>query len=165
MVAYWGVATALLFFAAYAMAAEPQRVLFLHFFGPNFEPWDTIAAYLRTDLAEQSPKTLDLYEASLQTARFSSTGQDAPFVGYLQALFRDHRPDLVVAIGGPAVRFVETNGHALFPSTPTLFSGVDERILQEFGPCDNCAAVTVSIDIQQLARIYSRCRPRPPRWL
>src|SRR5262245_20677084 len=46
--------------------AEPQRVLLLHSFGPDFSPWNTITPRFREDLRKLSLHPIDLYEASLQ---------------------------------------------------------------------------------------------------
>jgi signal transduction histidine kinase len=147
-----GLALAMLVFAGCAIAAEPQRVLFLYSFGRNFQPWDTFADYLRTDLARQSQRPLDFYEASVQAARFSDSNEDAPFVNYLRALFSGRQPDLIVAIGGPAVRFMQANAPHLFPSTPSILAGFDARILQGSDPPQNSAVVAVSIDIQAIIK-------------
>ena len=154
-----GVCIAWLAFASYAAAAPPQagaatpqRVLFLYSFGRNFEPWDTFGEYLRTDLTKQAPRPIDLYEVSLETSRFGGSEQDAPFVGYLQALFLDRQPDLVVAIGGPAVHFLAGNGKSLFPTAKLLYAGADERMLQGFAPSRNSTSVLASIEPASLIR-------------
>ena len=62
----------LLFAVIGAQAAEPRRVLLLHSFGQNFAPFSDFAGRFREQLVRQSPEPIDLYEASLETARFSS---------------------------------------------------------------------------------------------
>ena len=46
---------------------------------------------------------------------------------YLTALSAERRPDLVVAIGGQAARLALSRRGHLFPATPVLFAGVDQR--------------------------------------
>src|SRR5260370_33063863 len=154
-----GIATALLLFSSWSIAAEPQRVLFLYSFGRDFEPWDTFGGYMRTDLAKQLGRQLDLYEVSLQTSRFSEGEQDAPFVNYLQALFAGRPPDLVVTLGAPAARFMKSNGGRLFPSAPTLFAGIDERFLRDLVLRDSDGAVPVSIDLKALVDNILQVQP------
>jgi len=47
-------------------------VLLLHSFGQNFAPFSDFAGRFREQLVRQSPEPIDLYEASPETARFSS---------------------------------------------------------------------------------------------
>ena len=106
--------------------SEPKRVLLLHSFGRDFAPWNEYARTFREELSRQSPDPFDLYEASLATARFPDE-EEGPFVEYLRALFAKRRLDLVVAIGSPAVGFVQRHRQGLFPSTPAVYTGVERR--------------------------------------
>jgi len=155
----WAGLVLLLMVAVSATAAEPKRVLLLHSFGRNFQPFDTFAAYLRTDLAEQSPEPLDLYEVSLETARFAEGEQEAPFMDYLLALLAERPPDLVVTIGGPAARFAQRYRQRLFPSTPMLLAAVERRILRD-SLTRNDAVVPVTLDVRGLIENILRVLPK-----
>jgi len=62
----------LLPFGAFEPAvAGPHGVLLLHSFEQHFHPWSAVAARLHEELVRQSPSPIDIYEASLETARFS----------------------------------------------------------------------------------------------
>src|SRR5262245_33260512 len=86
-----------------ATAAEPRRVLLLHSFGREFAPFNDFSRKFREELVRHSPEPIDLYEASLETARFKEqeAGDETPFVEYLHALFAGRKLDLVVGIGAP----------------------------------------------------------------
>jgi hypothetical protein len=60
----------ILFVALGSAAAQPRRVLLLRSFGPNFVPWTFFSGQFREELIRQSPNAIDLYEASLESARF-----------------------------------------------------------------------------------------------
>jgi hypothetical protein len=155
-----GAAALLLLVAVNATAAEPRRVLLLHSFGRNFQPFDAFTAHLRTDLSELSSEPLDLYEVSIETARFSEAQrEEAPFVDYLQALF-ERPPDLVVLIGGPAARFAQRYRQGLFRSTPMLFAAVEERLLQDPALTDNDAVVPVTLDVPGLIENILQVLPK-----
>src|SRR4051794_30850290 len=83
--------------------AEPHRILLLHSFGPFFEPWSAVAGRFREELTRQLP-AVDLYEASLEMARFPQPTEEAPLVDYIRALFAGRDLGLVVAVGAPAAR-------------------------------------------------------------
>jgi hypothetical protein len=106
--------------------SEPKRVLLLHSFGRDFAPWNEYARTFREGLTRQSPSPIDLFETSLATAR-TADDQEGPFVDYLRALFAKRRLDLIVAIGAPAVSFIQRQRQQLFPSVPAVYTGVERR--------------------------------------
>src|SRR5688572_24428358 len=112
-----------------AQGAEPRRVLLLHSFGREFEPFITFSQTFRSELARQSREPLDVFDVALAGARFDAS-EEAPFVDYLLALFADHRVDLVVPMGGPACRFAQKYRDRLFPDTPMLLGSVEHRMFQ-----------------------------------
>ena len=137
-------ATLLLVLAAcQTAAAEPRRVLVLHSFGPHFSPWRAIVGHFREELIRQSRSSVDLYEASLQSGRFGQSLDETPFIDYLRALFPGRNLDLVVAMGAPAARFFLQNRSRLFPTTPLLITGADERALDDMVLTINETAVSV----------------------
>ena len=146
----WMAVTLLAFAAGSATAAEPKRVLLLHSFGPDFRAEEIFADYLRTDLAERSPYSLDRYEASLEIARFADGERDEAFAGYLRALFAGHPPDLIITMVSPAARFIQRHRQDLFPSTPVIFAGLDARAISDATLTANDTMVSVSTDLQTI---------------
>jgi signal transduction histidine kinase len=120
------VAVVLVFAMTGVAISEPKRILLLHSFGPEFAPWNEHARILREELRRQSKEPVDIVEASLATARYAGD-DEGPLVSYLQGLFTKRQLDLVTAIGAPAVSFFERNRQQLFPSTPAVYTGLDQR--------------------------------------
>lgn len=110
-----------------AEASEPKRILLLHSFGRDFTPWNEYAKIIRTELDRNIHGPLDIYEASLATARFADGNPDVPFVEYLRSLFDKRKLDLVVTIGGPAAAFFQQYRPQISPVTPVLFMGLEQR--------------------------------------
>jgi signal transduction histidine kinase len=127
-------------------AAEPKRVLLLQSFGNGFAPFTEFAARFRQKLSEKWHEPIDMYETSLDIARFSVPRDDAPFVTYLSTLFAERRPDLIVAVGGPGARFIQQNRSRLFPDTPMLITATDQRLVDMAGMTANDTAVAVNLD-------------------
>ena len=127
-------------------AAESKRVMLLHSFGRDFKPWSEYAKDIRAELERQSPWPLDIIENSLVTARFSDENPEAPFVEYLRALFAKRPLDLIVSIGAPAADFVQRHRRRLFPTTPMVFTAVDQRRVQYSNLTGNDVAVAVNIN-------------------
>lgn len=74
-------------------------MLLLHSFGRDFAPFNEYGKQLRSELNLQSRDHLDIFDASLATARFPE-GEEGPFVDYLRGLFVNRPIDLVITIGG-----------------------------------------------------------------
>ena len=112
-------------------AAQPKRVFLLHSFGPNFGPWNAISARLREELRKQSPAPIDLYENSLQAERSGDRPGERRLLAYLNGLFEDRNPDLIIVIGAPAARFVLRNRAEFLHSVPLLIAAADERAFSD----------------------------------
>ena len=143
--AYVGVAV--LFFAAFgATAAETKRVIILHSFGRDFKPWNEYAVNIRTELDRQSRSKLDIQDHSLMAARTDDEDPYVAFVGYLAALYAKDAPDLIVSIGAPAANFVQRYRKQLFPATPMVFTGVEQRRIQWSSLTANDVVLAVAHD-------------------
>jgi signal transduction histidine kinase len=142
----WLTLVILIFGTVSPAAAEPKRVLLLHSFGPQFVPWVFIAGQLREELFKQSPDKIDLYEASLEGARFQQLDEQGPLVEYLTALFGSRKPDLIITIGVPAAIFAQKYRAQLFPSTPLVIGAVEQRGINYTKLTSNDAPVSVKLD-------------------
>ena len=147
-----GVAAAalLLTVALQATAGEPRRVLLLHSYGPHFAPWSAVSGRFREELIKQSANAIDLYEASLETARLAQAPDEVPFVEYLRSLFTGRDLNLVVAMGAPAARFVQRYRTQVFASTPLLITGTDQRFVSSAALTSNDTAVASTLDLSKL---------------
>jgi signal transduction histidine kinase len=127
-------------------AARPKAILFLHSFGPNFQPFATWSREIARELNRQSPWPLDIQEQSLVTARSGDDLSDAKFVEYLAALYAQRPPDLIVALGAPAARFVQQHRTDMYPTTPMLLAAVEVRRVEQSMLSDRDAVVAVRVD-------------------
>jgi signal transduction histidine kinase len=141
--------------------SEPKRVLLLHSFGRDFAPWSEYARTFRDELNQQSPDPIDLYEASLATARFPDE-EEGPFVEYLRVLFAKRRLDLVVAIGSPAVGFIQRHRQELFPSIPAVYTGVERRRVSYATLTANDAVVAINNDFAAVVENILHLLPETP---
>jgi signal transduction histidine kinase len=147
---------AFVFFAsAAAFVAKPaagedthKRVLILHSFGRDFGPYAEVASRFQETLGRLSPGTVEFFEASLESARFAQGPRnEAPLIGYLEALFSEERMDLLVSMGGPAAQFCLRHRERLFASTPFLAAGVEKRWVSEAARMGDAAAAPISLDL------------------
>jgi len=120
-------------------------VLLINSIGPEFAPWDAFAGDFRTELLRKFSRAPEIYEVSLESARFGNW-QEEPVVNYIRSLF-DGRPlSLVIPIGGPAVRFAQKYRPQLFPEVPMLMAAVEQRHIQPASLTSNDTVAAVVIE-------------------
>lgn len=145
---------------ALAWAGEPpKRVLILDSFGRDVAPISKVISTFRTELSLRSPWPIDLYEVSLEMARFAQPEQERPFVNFLKERFSSQPLDLVVSVAGPAAVSFERNGAYLFPGAPLLVTGTATRIVQDRNLSSNMAAVCLDIDPKAFVTSFLQLRP------
>ena len=127
----------------------------LHSFGLRFKPWVDYAQILRSEINRQSKRTIRFDDHSLLNARLSQDKSDAPFVDYLQTLYAEKPPDLIIATGAPAANFVQRYRSQLFPATPMLFTAVEARRVQSDRLTENDTVAAAAHDFPSRA-----CRSR-----
>jgi signal transduction histidine kinase len=141
-------------------ADQPKKILFLHSYGPNFQPWATWSREIHRELNRQSPWLPDIQEYSVVTARGGDVSSEPKFAEYLGALYAERPPDLIVAIGSPAARFVQRHRPGLFPTTPMLLTAIEVRRIDQFNLSGQDAAVGVRFDQVVLVENILRLLPK-----
>ena len=131
-------------------AADSKQVLVLNSYGQMFLPWSEYAKTIRNEIAQQAPWPVDFTNYAIVTARSGDKSPEPPFLEYLHAYYRSGPPDLIIAVGAPAVRFAQRQRQQLFPETPLLLAVVDQRFVQGSTLTANDTAVAVNIEIPPL---------------
>jgi His Kinase A (phospho-acceptor) domain len=126
---------------------EPKRVLMLHSFGLRFKPWTDYAQITRAEITRKSQRSVEFNDHSLLTAGLSDDKSDGPFVEYLHALYAERPPHLIIAFGAPAANFVQRYRHRIFPTSPMLFTAVEQRRVQHDKLTENDTVVATANDV------------------
>jgi signal transduction histidine kinase len=137
---------------------QPKRVLIFHSFGPDFG--DLYSEKLRTELDQEMPGRLDLYEEWLVSARFSTPHEDTALVNYLRSLFADHPLDLIITLGAPAAEFIRHHRQTLFPRVPEVLADVEERKVESASPPAEESAVPIAVSFPVIADGILRVLPK-----
>lgn len=103
-------------------------MLLLNSYAREFEPFEVFRSSFRNELVKQFPETLAFSEVPVEPKSSDREADEHALLNYLLSAFKEHQLNLIVAIGGPATTFAQKYRDQLFPSTPLLFAGVDERI-------------------------------------
>jgi len=146
------VLASLLLLAAATSDAAPtvRQVLVLESFDHGFLVLDYLTGRLRVDLEERIGGPVKVVQVVV--------GRDGPvgaseqtIVDYLRATYAPvSKPDLIIAMAGPATVFARTYRQQLFPDTPLLLAGPDQRRLRDAPLEENEVAVAVQNDIPHL---------------
>jgi len=143
--------------APLAEAAAPKRVLIIHSFGRDLEPYSAIGSTLRNELTQMLRQPVAFHDASLDSERGGLPDERA-FVDYLRR-GGSGIPNLVVAIANPAMLFCLRYREELFPDRPLLVTGIDHRRLEKVRLATNDRAVTVTLDFPAAARTILKLLP------
>ena len=128
-----------------------HRILLVHSFGRDYAPFTQVVAGFREELSRVSPQPVEFFETSLELARFDGVGREEPLVTYLESVFDNRKPDLVVPFGAPAVLFCHRNRERLFPVAPVLAAGADKRRISGLEHEDWLTSVHFELDLPALA--------------
>jgi len=123
----------------------PKRILMLHSFGPRFKPWSDYEQSIRSEISRRWQKRLGFFDQSLVNAGDGENPEPA-FVDYLRALYASRPIDLIVTIGAPAADFIQRHRQQLFPTTPMVFTAVEQRRVQSEKLTENDTVVAVAHD-------------------
>jgi C4-dicarboxylate-specific signal transduction histidine kinase len=137
----------------------PRRVLILHSFGRDFSPFDAAAHEFRMELARLSTSPVEFLDASLEMARFDGEENEGPLTDFLDSLHRGREPDLVAAVGAPALFFWQRNQARLFPGAPMVLIGADKRRIPNLTGSDRIVSVHLDLHLPALASNVRRLLP------
>ena len=123
-----------------------RRVLLVQSFSRNYTAWNSIALRLEEGLIKHSPYRINLYKTPLETERLGPSYNARPFLEYLRTLFSEQEPDVAIAVGAPAARFMLAYRAELFPNTPLLLTGADPRTFAAATRSSNDVVIPVVLD-------------------
>jgi signal transduction histidine kinase len=144
-----------------SQAANPEtkRVLILHSVGREFRPWNAYAKDIRAELDRQSRWPIDVQEHSLVVARSGDPRAEELFLEYIKALYASTPPDLIISVGAPSAAFFQRHRRDLFPTSPILFTVLEQRRVQYQGLTENDTVVAVRHDFRVLFDSFLRISP------
>ena len=132
--------------AANAVAQPVRQVLVLQSVDRGNRVIDEFTGSFRVELDQRVDKPVNVVQVVVGATALVRASEHA-VVEYIRSSFTDRpKPDLIVALGGPAAAFARTYRQQLFPDAPLLFAAVDQRYLGNTPLGDNETAVVVDND-------------------
>jgi signal transduction histidine kinase len=147
--------------AAVSSDAAPavKHVLFLQSFNRGVLTLDYLSGSLRIDLDQGLGESVNIAEVVVSPGGPNGAPEQT-VVDYLRAAYpTGSKPDLIVTFGGPATDFARRHRRQLFPDTPLLFAGVDDRFLRDAPREENETVVAVNNDFPKLVDEILQVRP------
>ena len=103
-------------------AARPTRVLVLYQQLAETQPMVEFAQQLRTTISTELGSPVEFYQETLDFDRFTGLEQSSPLGEYLKDKYRRFGVDVVVPVGGRALKFAVDNLGRLLPNAPIVFA-------------------------------------------
>ena len=139
-----------------------KQVLVLQSFNRGNVVVDSFTGHFRVELDKRAGAPMNVVEVVVGPTGFVGA-PEREAIDYIRSIFADRpKPDLVMAVAGPATVFARRYRQQLFPDTPLLFAAVDQRFLRDAPLGENEAAVTVinnpSLLIEEILQLLPETR-------
>ena len=160
-VALTGLLAVLLLLGAAPSDAQPavRQVLMLQSFDRGALPVDQFTNNFRIELVRRATEPVNVVQIVVGPTGFVGAPEKV-VVDYIRSSFLDRpKPDLVVAVAGPAAVFARRYRQQLFPDAPILFASVDRRFLDDAPPGEKEAAVAVDNQFSRTVETILQLRP------
>ena len=154
-----------LFFPACALPAyhldleKTKKVLVLHSGQSDLPSNDLIAKGLHSAVVSHSKIRVEFYFEYLDSYRFSGELHQTRMLELYRQKYADHKFDVLIANGFPALRFLLNHASGIFPNTPIVFTGVLKEHLQNLDLPPNMTGVYTIIDFTEMVQTILQMQP------
>jgi len=135
------------------------RVLLLYPYNNTFPAGIAAGEAVRRRLSEKLPGQLDIFADSLDLARFPEEAHEERTARYLAEKYADKQPDVVIALGPEALRFILAHREAIAPKVPIVFSATSPAALTAINPPTDVTGVISEFDLAKTMELAERLQP------
>lgn len=115
---------------ASSASAEIRRVVLLYDERTDLPGLASLDASLVETLTAGFAGSVEIYREEMDLSRFGSQTYLLALRDHLRTKYSDKKIDVAVAVMGPALDFLLSQGEAVFPGTPIVFCGIGTRELE-----------------------------------
>jgi PAS domain S-box-containing protein len=112
-------------------ATEVKRVLILNIFEPLASPGVGLMDQAIVTGLKNSPYQIELYSENLEAGLFPDEASQRQIRDWYIRKYRDHKPDVIIAVGPSPLKFMVESHEESFPGIPIIFCGSTEEMLGE----------------------------------
>jgi signal transduction histidine kinase len=139
---------------------KTRRVLILYPYN-NLYPVSVLAGEaVRKGLLAGSPDSLELYTDFLDLGRFSGQEYERRAASYLAEKYRERAPEVVIALGPQALRFVLRNRAELNFRAPLVFCCTSRSRLATLNPAEPITGIISEFDVSKTLTLGRQLQPR-----
>ena len=111
---------------------------------------DNFTAHFHVELDQRTERPVNFVQVVVGPSGSVGAPEQA-VVDFIRSIFANvSKPDLIVAMAGPASVFARKYRRLLYPDTPLLLAAVDQRYLRDASPVENETAVAAALDFSRL---------------
>jgi signal transduction histidine kinase len=136
-----------------------RRVLILYPYNNLYPVSVSVGEALRKGLLAGSPDALELYTDFLDLGRFSGQEYERRTASYLAEKYREREPEVVVALGPQALRFVARNRADLSFHGPIVFCCTSRSRLATLNATDAITGIISEFDITKTLTLARDLQP------
>ena len=114
---------------------------------------------VRGTLSRGLPGRIQFYSEHLDQFRLPEERYRQQLISFLRLKYAGQKFDLIVALGGPALRLTMDYGPTLFPDTPIVFFVLDSRELQGLTLPPNITGVTGNLEFRSTLDLALKLQP------
>ncbi|RUW54655.1 GHKL domain-containing protein [Mesorhizobium sp. M8A.F.Ca.ET.021.01.1.1] len=118
-----------------------------------------IARGLHKDLDDRDPTQFEIYSEYLDNARFPDPGNLPRIAAQLSAKYRDMKPDVAIAAGPTALRFMLDHRREIAPGAPLLFGAVAADAVTQLALPPDVKGIVTRFDLKQTMTLARRLQP------
>jgi signal transduction histidine kinase len=140
-------------------APEPRRVLLLFPYNITFPADFVVGESLRSHLEERSPQSIVFYADFLDLGRFPDQDHELRTARYLALKYAKSVPDVIVALGPQALRFVLKHRSEIGANVPVVFASISAQTLATINLPQNVTGVTSEFDLVKALKLAKQLQP------
>ena len=109
---------------------DPKRVLLLYDEDTRLPGLSILDRSLRSRFSAALGSNIEFFTESMNVSQFNSVRDEQVLSKYYSEKYRDRKPDLIMAVIGPALHFLLRHADEAFPAVPIVFCGADAADIQ-----------------------------------
>ncbi len=135
------------------------QVLVMHSYRNNLEVNKDWLDGIVRGFSSASDMTIEIDVETPDLARFEDADYVSNLLNIYRRKYRDSIPDLIIPTYTPALRFMLDHGESLFPGSPIVFCGADNRLITSRGLPPHITGVTAQPDIAGTLELALSAQP------
>ncbi len=151
------------FVAASADSAEiigrVPRILILYPYDERLPVTNVAGEEARNRLLQATAGKIDLFSEFLDLSRFPEKEHVDRMARYLGEKYRDHRPDVVIALGAESARFIAENRMSIAADARIVFGGFGWETAEALHLPRDVVGVLTEFDIRKTVEMAARLQP------